>query len=284
MLAVVPGIYRLSDWLDEDVRFTMIDVGQGLSQLIELPGGAKILVDGGGMPGTSFDIGEAVLGPYLRTRRINAFDLVVSTHPHPDHYDGLRWIMRHTRVKKFWVSALQPESGDLGYADLLTAAKDRGVPMTVVDSSSPPEKFGAATLTVIWPPTETADGADLSHNDASLVMRLDFGKTSFLMCADMEAESEKRIAESEAPLLSTVMAVGHHGGRTSAGSEFLRLVQPRIALIPAGRANRYGHPDPATVGRLLSSGAAVFRIDRDGQIRCRSDGVRVACTPFYPAD
>ena len=84
------------------LSLTAVDVGQGNSILIRLPGGKKMLVDGGGFFDDSFDLGKFVLAPYLWHERISRIDTVVLTHPHPDHLQGLLFILENFHVREVW--------------------------------------------------------------------------------------------------------------------------------------------------------------------------------------
>ena len=279
VLIIVPAAYRVSDWMNRDLRFTLIDVGQGLSQLIEIPGGKKILIDGGGYAGSSFDVGEKVLASYLWKRRIKGLDLVVNTHPHPDHYLGLRFILDNFDVGEIWISGHKLKS-DSEYSKMLRGAEQRSIPIEIVHDETAMREFGAALVEVYWPPTVAYNNPEYSLNDASIVLRLTWGEKSFLLGADIETKAEQMLIQ-RGNLASDVLVVGHHGGKTSSTPEFVRAVRPRFALIPVGRGNRYGHPVESVLARFRSARASIFRTDENGRIRCVSDGVEVRCKPFW---
>ena len=95
------------DWArrhDPSTRVTFLDVGQGDAAVIEAPGGAVALVDGGGAFDDAFDPGERIVEPFLRARGISRVDVVALSHPHPDHLNGLRWILRRFPVGALWTS------------------------------------------------------------------------------------------------------------------------------------------------------------------------------------
>ncbi len=279
ILIVAPAAYRIADWTNNDLRFTLIDVGQGLSQLIEIPGGEKILVDGGGFAGSSFDIGENALAPFLWKKRIKSIDIIVNTHPHPDHYLGLDFIVEHFGVREMWISG-QKKHAPAQYKEIIAKAKGKSIVVKVLDDETEERAIGSAVLEVLWPPKTAYDNDSFTLNDASIVLRLGFGEKTFLLSADIEEKAEKALSE-QTDLSADVLVAGHHGGKTSSTPEFVKAAHPRYALIPVGRQNRYGHPDEKVLARLRSSRAMIYRTDEDGQVKCTTDGVDLKCEPFW---
>ena len=130
-----------------------------------------------------------------------------------------------------------------------------------------------ATVTVLhcWP--EAA--AQGRTNDMSIVLRVDYGKTSFLFTGDAEDWSEYMMLDSRVNLKADVLKVSHHGSSTASTMEFLRAVQPAYAVISAGKDNSYGHPHAEVLSRLRAVGAKVLRTDESGTVRLYSDGENV---------
>jgi competence protein ComEC len=121
-------------------------------------------------------------------------------------------------------------------------------------------------------------------NDDSLVFRLVYGSFSMLFTADAGFPAEDRMLADGADLKSTALKVGHHGSRHSTSEDFLRQVAPRLALISAGRGNRFGLPSPDTLGLLHRQGTRILRTDEDGTIELVSDGVSWRVSIPYPRD
>jgi competence protein ComEC len=109
-------------------------------------------------------------------------------------------------------------------------------------------------------------------NNTSLVLRIDYGATSFLLTGDMEQEAEKALVESGADLDVDVLQVGHHGSETSSGYIFLNAVLPEIGVISVGEGNTYGHPHESTLSRLRDADVDVYRTDLLGDVIIYSDG------------
>ena len=110
-------------------------------------------------------------------------------------------------------------------------------------------------------------------NEASAIVRVDYGDRSFLFTGDAEHQLEEWLLEHAWDALDVdVLKAGHHGSRTSSGYEFVDAVSPRIALVSVGVGNTYGHPSPDVMTRFLDAGAAVLRTDQLGTVIVRTDG------------
>lgn len=110
-------------------------------------------------------------------------------------------------------------------------------------------------------------------NDASVVLRLEMGKVSFLLTGDIGSEGERRLISNGAEIDSTVLKVAHHGSRSSTSPEFLRRAQPIIDVISVGGSNRFGHPTDEVLERLADD--LVLRTDKNGDITLSTDGNRL---------
>jgi competence protein ComEC len=254
----------------EDLSVTLIDVGQGDSLLVEFPGRERMLIDGGGFPDNSFDVGERVVSPVLWRRGLKRIDVLVLTHPHPDHLDGLAAVARNFRIGEFWEAYPPSSPGPGPYAELLKALGP-GTPRRRIFRGFS-RRIGGVLVTAVHPAPGDGPGPPGGENDFSLVLRLAFGRTSFLLTGDIEAEAERRIVEREDDIGAFVLKSPHHGSSSSSTEPFLDRVLPAIVLIPVGRGNRYGFPSPAVLESYRRRGAAVYRTDLDGAVRVSTDG------------
>ncbi len=247
----------------ESIEVHMIDVGQGDSILVRTSGG-DMLIDSG--PGSA----EDELKDYLTSLEIKDIEYAVFTHPDADHIGNADMILTDFTVSN--VIMPNKESKTKTYQRMMTALDASGA--TVI-APEPELEFslGSMTVTVLAPISEKYSDT----NNYSVVMRLDFGETSFMMTGDAEKESELEIlGKYRAELLDCdVLKVGHHGSSTSTSAGFLDAVSPAIALISCGKGNTYGHPYAATLQRLESAGAQIYRTDEQGSIVLTSDGKTV---------
>lgn len=219
---------------------TFIDVGQGDCALVETPAGQRLLVDCGDAVNQA---AERAILPYLRRANIRRLAAVIITHDHDDHRGGLPALQRSLAIRQ-----------------VLTAAElHRGQRLS----------SGGLTITALWPekPEEPPD-TGAAGNDDSIVLRLSYCGRTVLLCGDIEAEAEGRLAPvmARGPAID-LLKVAHHGGRNSSTTEFLTAVRPRLAVISVGANNRFGHPHPDALARLTTAGAWILRTDRCGAIR-----------------
>ncbi len=119
-------------------------------------------------------------------------------------------------------------------------------------------------------PFESLEGKEMENsNDYSVVSRLVFGKKSFFFSGDISKATEKKLPEAD--IKSDVLKVAHHGSKTSSGDEFVKKVQPEIAVIQAGKDNSYGHPHPETLAVLEKYGIRILRTDINNDIKILCD-------------
>jgi competence protein ComEC len=256
-----------------ELRLTMIDVGQGESILVEFPGRETMLIDGGGLAGSPFDVGERVVCPVLWRKGIRRIDHLVLTHAHPDHVDGLVAVARNFAIGEFWEGAPAPEEG--AYGELLRALgprtpRRRGGRGRRIES-------GPVTVEFLHPrPPEPGAVPVPAANERSLVIRISLGRFSALFMADAGFEAERNLLAGGDDLRCDVLKAGHHGSASSTSAGLLEAVRPRLVLVSAGEGNTYGFPSPAFLERCRRAGAAVLRTDLDGAIEIRTDGRTVA--------
>jgi competence protein ComEC len=271
LFALEIQIRRLGAPLSE-LRMTAIDVGQGDATLVDFPDGRSMLIDAGGsMQGA--DPGARAVVPLLRARRRQRLDVVVLSHPHPDHFGGLLSVIKAVDVGEFWDSGQgQTEGAGPRYAELMRELARRRIPvLRPPDLCNQPRSFGAARVETLAPCPSFTPGRDA--NDNSMVLKLAFGARRVLLVGDAEiAEERELMTLGAARLRADVLKVGHHGSRTSSSAEFLSYVKPRIGTIACGVRNRFGHPHQSVLERFVVSGVAALRLDRVGSVIYRTDG------------
>lgn len=254
------------------LRVTVLDVGQGDAALVDLPDGTLMLVDGGGFVGSPVDPGQRVILPLLRARRRSRIDVMVVSHPHPDHYGGLVSVLAAVEVGELWDSG-QGEANDprSAYAGLLRTARSRGIPVQrPADLCGQPRRHGAALVRVLGPCPAAVPGR--GANDNSLVIALSLGRRTALLVGDAEQEQERSLLDAGLLAHADLLKVGHHGSRTSSSEGFLDRVTPDAAVISCGVRNRFGHPHAQTVEALARREVHTLRTDRVGGVLWLTDG------------
>ena len=244
------------------LQITFVSVGQGDCAVVEFPGSAVMVVDGGGLSG-DFDVGRQVVAPFLWRRKIARLDLLVLSHADFDHFDGLTFLAGAFGPGAFWWNGV-PGSG-ARFAALRRALHDAGVPVQAVHDGLR-RTIGGVEVRVLHP----AAGASGSDNDRSLTLQLRYGPTTVLLPGDLEADGERTLVVAHGGALrSTILKVPHHGSRTSSSALLLDAVAPRIAVVSAGIDNRFGFPNPAVIDAYRRRGTTLLRTDRDGAVTLR---------------
>ena len=237
-----------------------LSVGQGDAVYIELPGGRNALIDGGPSRTSS-----SPLAKFLAEKNITAIDHVVLTHPHSDHYNGLQYVFSTMTVRNFYDTRVD-NKGATGDDAVRAKVADLGIntvypsPGDNLDWSAPGVEikvFNACNKAFASSNSETL-------NNCSIMFKLTYRGSSILFTGDTEGETEAMLAGKYGEKLKAdVLKVGHHGSKYSSSDLFLGAVKPAKAYIEVGK-NNYGHPTQEALGRLLNSGAKVFRTDLDG--------------------
>jgi competence protein ComEC len=273
---------------DGKLHFDFLDVGQGDSTLITFPDGQTLLIDGGGVPAIKqavpregeadevFEpdtgrVGETVVSPFLWQRGYSKVDYILATHADTDHMQGLVDVAKNFRVRSA-LTARAP-AADADFTELSAVLQKRGVPVVRI-SRGDTIVFDDVRIEVLYPealkPDEPADAQ--WDNNRSIVLRVTYGETKFLLTGDIEAGAEKALLNDPSSLKADVVKVPHHGSHTSSTENFVNAVSAKYAVIPVGQRSRFGHPHKEVVERWLASGATVMTTGERGNISISSDG------------
>ena len=245
------------DTVEAPFEMHFIDVGQALSVLVECDG-QYMLYDGGNV-----DDGSLVVS-YLQSQGVEQLEYVFCSHAHEDHMGGLAAALAY--FPAYHVYSPVTEASTKCFKDFVKYTQQQGLQVEVpaVGTTWP---LGGATVTMVGPVAQYSD-----TNDTSIVLRIEYGSTSFLLTGDMEKTAETDLVNSGVNLRADVLQVGHHGSSTSTGYLFLNSVLPEMAVISCGVNNKYGHPHEETLSILRDAGVDVYRTDLQGTITIGSDG------------
>jgi len=254
----------------KNLKLTFIDVGQGESILVEFPGKRKMLIDGGGFPEGTFDIGENVVSPFLWKKGLKKIDYLVLTHAHPDHLNGLKAVSKNFKIGEYW-EAYSPTEVE-AYTEFKSLLGSFIPIKRLFRGDSYQQK---KVIIEVLHPESGKTYVTTVHNDHSLVLRLLYGQTSILLPGDIGTDAENKILENSREIQSQVLKSPHHGSRSSSSKAFLDRVAPEIVVISIGLGNRYGLPDHEVLERYKKMGIKVYRTDHHGAVEVSSDGQRI---------
>src|SRR5436309_2727773 len=257
---------------DGRLSVTALDVGQGDCLAVRSPRGRMWMVDAAGSFDARFDIGEAVVGPYLWSEGWRRIETLVLTHAHPDHVGGAPFLLRAFDLGGTWEGPAPRH--DRGYRELDAALGAAGRERRAVTRGVRADWDGVAVEVVGPRPPRRPPWT--TRNDDSVVLSLRWGQVTFLLTGDIESAGEDALGDVPAQVLK----VPHHGSRSSSTPRFIAAVSPRVALVSVGHANRFGHPHPAVMERYARAGVWVLRTDRDGAVTVSTDGERLFIRTF----
>jgi competence protein ComEC len=245
------------------VEINMVDVGQGDSISIKTTHGRNILIDGGGSEQSSYDVGEKVLVPYLLDNSNGVIDVMVVSHFHEDHAEGLITVLNTLKVKKI-VIGLQPSNSNL-YNELLRISTEKNIPVICLYQGSS-FTVDDVNFEIVYPKKQIEIQDDLNNNSLVLLCKV-YGK-SLLLTGDAENIEEDMFIENINQRVD-ILKVGHHGSRTSTTQTLLERIRPKVFLISAGVDNKFGHPHEEVLNRIEKYSEHIYRTDLQGEITLR---------------
>jgi competence protein ComEC len=261
-----------------ELSVLFFDVGQGDAALVRLPGGRTLLIDAG--PRDRFvDRGERTLVPHFARYGIHRIDNVLITHPHSDHLGGLPAVLRSVPVGRLLVSGSAYRSELVDEVARLVDSLHVPVRSLVVGDTL---RLHPSVHALVLGPSPALI-SDENPNEASVVLRLQFGETVFLFLGDVERGGEHMLVERSGPWLAAdVVKVAHHGSETSSTPRLVARVAADSgwALVSVAKRNRYGLPSDAVLTRWRAAGSRVLETSAEGAIWLRSDGETIRTIPW----
>lgn len=245
---------------DSSFEIYFLDVDQGDCAVVVCDNHAMI-IDGGKSSESN------LVYSFLKSHGIMHLDYMVASHPDADHIGGLAGALNYASVDTAFCTVTSHDTKTFNSFEKYLGKQNVGI---TVPNAGDTYRLGSAVFTVIAP----RNAAMLSDN-TSIIIRIQYGETSFLFTGDAEREDEIAAINSGYDLKSTVLKVGHHGSDSSSSYQFIYNVDPEYAVISVGGRNTYGHPTDNVLSRLRDAGTITFRTDMQGDIHCVSDGKNV---------
>ncbi len=255
---------------DDKLHVSFFDVGQGDAILIQTPSHQNILIDGGPDP-QKINLELSKKLPFWD----RTIDLMISTQPQADHVTGLVEILQRYKVKQVLEPGVPYDSSI--YQEWLKLVDEGQIKHEIARAGQVIDLGNGIKLEVLNPPAELLQGTSHDVDNNGVVIKLSWGKVSFLFTADIREEAEFELIRQRANLRSTLLKVAHHGSKTSTSLQFLAAVDLEIAVISVGADNPFGHPSPEVVERLVDrlGDDKVYLTSKNGTIEFITDGEKL---------
>lgn len=244
----------------ENLELYFLNVGQGDSELAILPGGVKILIDGGPANRKLINELSKILPPTDRY-----LDIVMISHPQLDHFGGIIDVLENYKVGIFLFNGVEGTAE--AFKNLKDNLKENNIRQVVLRKNDK-ISYRESKLNIIWPEARYLKSKEL--NDTTLVMELVSNNAKIVFTGDISAKIEEKILRFYNSSID-ILKVPHHGSKFSTGEKFLAALQPKLAFIEVGR-NSYGHPTQIVLDRLRKYGVKIYRADKHGTTKVVVDG------------
>ncbi|MGF2617158.1 DNA internalization-related competence protein ComEC/Rec2 [Rossellomorea aquimaris] len=277
-------LHKISIWVNPYGEVMMVDVGQGDCLIIDLPFNEGVyMVDTGGVMefekeawrkrSEKYSISEDVLLPLLKSKGIQKIDKLILTHSDFDHTGAASDLIERVEVGEILITPGSQAS------DVIMELSEKAAQFNImVEESEAGEKWStnSADFIFLYPFDDHYEG-----NDDSLVLFGKMGGKKWMFTGDLEENGERELMKKW-NVETDVLKVGHHGSKTSTSDAFLDKLKPDIALVSAGKDNRYGHPDPEVLNRLKSRGITIYNTADSGAVHYKYLGSKGTFKPVIP--
>lgn len=270
--------YEISKKYHSNNEVTIIDVGKGSANLIELEGGYRILIDGGGPKFTKGSVGQRVLAPLLWKKGIQKIDAVYLSHGDADHYNGLPFIIKHFGVQKLFVASRTYYN--VNFRNFIEEIEALGVEVQVLTRGAE-QIYGKGRLLCI-------ENFAVSHpqphtRNKGIVVGLNIRGKTILFPGDIHSGEENIIARYP-QIQNDGLVASHHGSKTSSSNIFLNAVQASFILISANNSPYF--PAPSVEARYKRHGIPYFSTAKHGSLSLKftEDGLLLQGLPQRPTN
>ena len=245
------------------LRTAFLDVGQGDATVLKFPNKNTMLIDAGNKS-RRWDTGSQIIVPYLLDQNIQHLNYIVLSHPHNDHLGGMMGVLSRITVDTVVTTMYNYRSRS--YQSLLKFCDLHNIPVRYVKKGDLLYPDSDCRVYILHPDTQfihkmEQDGS--TCNNSSIVLKIVYGRNSLLFTGDAEIMAEKSIIAYGKLLKSEILKIGHHGSITSTSGPFLNEIQPICAVISVSENNRFNHPSPITLERIIMCSPRVYQTKHD---------------------
>lgn len=235
----------------QDLKAHFIDVGQGDSELVQLPDGKVMLIDAG-----EASAGTTVVS-YLQSQGIDKIDYLVATHPHADHIGGIEAVLEAFEVGEVWMPDATENTST--YIGLLDAIKEKGIPVERAETGKTIDDSVDYDIDVLGPESNVQSD---NMNDYSVIIRVSYDETKILFTGDATAQE---IINAN-PGNINVLKAAHHGSETGTNAALLGVLKPTTVIMSYTEGNEHGHPDQSVLDAIKAAGATAYSTAANGNI------------------
>lgn len=280
LLAILPVKLILNKSNNLEVR--VLPVGQGDASLFSFPSGEHMLIDAGGQMFGRFDPGLSIVVPTLRRLGIKALDILVITHPDPDHILGAFAVLDNILVKEIWHSGFR--SGHPLCDRLVAQASQKNIKIKNTHEILGSHYLGSSRIEVLapMPAQDLPYEENLSANNNSLVLRITHANIALLWPGDIEARGENLLLNNNINLSAQILKAPHHGSKTSSSQDFISRVNPKHVIFSTGIANKFNFPHQEVKDRYERFGTKSYDTAKNGEITIRIGTNNLAFSTFVP--
>lgn len=250
---------------DQYLHVWFLNIGQGDSTYVRIMNDFDLLIDGGPDSKVLSELGEVM--PFYD----HEINMIIITHPDADHITGLIEVLERYQVNKVLMTDVKNDTGR--YEKLLQVISEKNTPVVHPIAGQNIKILEEVNLEIIWPKQLYGDREIENLNDTSIVNKINYKNVSFLFTGDIEETGQKELMkDANEKLKSDVLKVSHHGSYNASDLDFLKLVNPELAIISAGEGNSYGHPHFSTLEKLDNLGIKYLRTNKNGRVEVITDG------------
>jgi len=284
LVAFLIPLTPLAGSLRQLTTVSVIDVGQGSSNLIELAGGRNIIIDAGNLSRPDFDCGSEIVAPYLWFRGIGKIDDIILTHADADHYSGIPALIERFPIKRLWLPQASTDSP--GFACLINTAEKKKIELVFIkkeisltDGSAVLDFISATGKESPKPSTQGFDPA--SDNDSGIVVRLSTPHFSVLFPGDISSKKEQQLIKAGISLSANILLSPHHGSSTSNTLHFLSAVAPDYLVVSSGKSHPLSFPSEKTKSTAAMLNIPLLTTAEEGTITITSKKNGYRLESFY---
>ena len=216
------GIFKFQN---KSLEVTCLDVGHGCAIFIQFPNGKNILYDVGSWK--NYDVGKYIVAPFIWGQKIKKIDLLILSHEHEDHWNGLTSLAERFSIKSVFSQHCFFASGT--GKKIRSLLVNKGIGTAAISSGEILKGFEPAVVKILNPPPFASDIT--ATNDNSCVLKIDYCGHSILLCADIEENGIASVLLKHPEIRSNVMQIPHHGSPINNLDTFVSAVQPAYAFI-----------------------------------------------------